>query len=195
MAWHSTHHFEAIFGVFCFLALLVVPLITSVEDAEAIPHWFAVHYQWLVIPPAILFAHLVMKAVHEKYREVEAEYERLRRELEERAARNSALQAEASHLFHEGCGLVSDSPKTQLEFDGWSYRQSEFKLKCEQWAARNFGVSESIMKFSGTFNINHVHGQYSEEHGRLVCQVNQIYLPGLRSFYSRHEEGQAENHV
>ena len=73
MAWHSTHRVEAMISVILFAILLVNPI-----AGEKAPHWLAEHVGigWVCL--VLLFVHIVMQAVYEKYAGLESERDALR---------------------------------------------------------------------------------------------------------------------
>ena len=77
IAWHSTLHGEALISVLIFLVLLFNPI-----AGERAPHWLAEHSGWGWIALAIIFTHLLMKAVYEKYKEKAEQTDELLTECE-----------------------------------------------------------------------------------------------------------------
>jgi hypothetical protein len=97
LAWHTSHHVEAWISVGLFLLLLVAPI--APDQAS---QWLTAHARWTWTALGLVFIHLLMQAVYERYevrdRLYECELDRLNDRHKRDAAKIADLTAETSQL-------------------------------------------------------------------------------------------------
>jgi hypothetical protein len=183
MAWRSALHFEAFVGLFLFLAILLVPLMGgSVEQAEGVAHWVALHYKWLWIIVAMILVHVVMKAMYEQHAELLAELARYRDDLERLTAKRSQMQLEAIDFYFAFSNLASRQLVAEDDLEEWKDDMEQLQRAAHDWTALNFGEHEVKIRFNGPLPHRNFDAAINDEHGKLLSQIHEFYYPSLREF-------------